>query len=82
MNDQIAENMSEAAERIREIADQIDELVAEASLLTRSAAPERFEGFKAYVFDHILEHVRKSNRYNQDLNDVADYFESQSEIAD
>jgi len=74
--------MNDTANRIREIADEIEELVNEVELLVRHGAPERLGGFQAYVFAQILEHVRKSNRYNQDLNDVAEYFESQSELED
>jgi signal transduction histidine kinase len=62
---------SDAAERILEIASEIDELIQEARRLTSQYAPDSYDTFEAYVFEQLEEHVRKSNRYNSDLTDVA-----------
>jgi hypothetical protein len=73
-------NNTERAERIREIRDQICELLTEAHVLAEdSLGHQRMGGFDAYVFEQINEHLEKGNPYNQDLEDVADAVESEGE---
>jgi len=66
----------EAADRVREIAEEIADLIHEAKSITRKHIKSQYEGFDVYVFRQINEHVQKGNPYNQDLQDVADALEA------
>jgi|ADurb_H2B_03_Slu_FD_contig_21_468556_length_471_multi_5_in_0_out_0_2 hypothetical protein len=67
----------EAADRILDIAYEIEDLVHEARRLAYRAAPERIDNWDAYVFKQIQENVRKNNKYNIDLQDVAEYLSNE-----
>lgn len=69
-------NKYEAVERVLEIKEHIQELVAEARGIARSFVGSGIHGLDAYVFEQILEHCDKGNPYNQDLNDVASMIEN------
>ena len=53
------------------------DLVHEARRLAYRAAPERIDNWDAYVFKQIQENVRKNNKYNIDLQDVAEYLSNE-----
>ena len=73
-------NNTERAERIREINDEIRDLLREARGLAKETLGfHRMGGFDAYVFEQIEEHLQKGNPYNQDLNDVAEAVESEDD---
>lgn len=77
--------MSEASERVHEISNEIYDLIDEARNLARIHYPSMIPNWDAYVFEQLKEHLNKRNRYNTDLNDVAnalDFEEDQNEEDD
>ena len=66
----------EAVERVLEIREQMMELIYEARSLAAEFIGSDIHGYDAYVFDALKEHLSKSNRYNQDLEDVANAIEN------
>ena len=72
----------EAVERVLEIREQMMELIYEARSLAAEFIGSDIHGYDAYVFDALKEHLSKSNRYNQDLEDVANAIENSSDQED
>ena len=69
-------NNIQKARRVRDIADEISDLVEEASNIARTTDGIFYDGFSTYVFDQIPEHIKKINPYNQDMNDLAEKLEN------
>ena len=65
------DNKFEAADRVKDIQTEIEELVMEARGLVMKFAPNDIDNLDAYVFEQITEHCHKTNPYNTDLGDVA-----------
>lgn len=66
----------QAVERVLDIREQMMELIYEARSLAAEFIGSDIHGYDAYVFDALKEHLSKSNRYNQDLEDVANAIEN------
>jgi len=66
----------EAVERVLAIRDEMYNLISEARGIAKEFIGNDIHGYDAYVFDQIREHLDKSNRYNQDLQDVANAIEN------
>lgn len=58
------------AMRVREIAQEIENLVDEAKHIAKSSGVF-YANYDAFVFQQILEHCNKGNPYNRDLMDLA-----------
>jgi hypothetical protein len=63
--------MSDASDRINEIADEIQTLVHEARSIAKEKSPGMLDNWDAYVFEQLEEHIDKANPYNTDLRDIA-----------
>jgi len=72
----------EAVERVLDIREQMMELIYEARSLAAEFIGSDIHGYDAYVFDALKEHLSKNNRYNQDLEDVANAIENSSDQED
>lgn len=66
----------EAVERVLEIRDQMYDLINEARGIAKEFVGDGIHGYDAYVFNALKEHLSKNNRYNQDLEDVANAIEN------
>ena len=66
----------EKANRIRDIASEISDLIRQARRLANDAVPSYAENWDAYVWDQMTEHLQKRNRYNTDMEDVANVVEN------
>lgn len=65
----------EKANRIRDIASEIYDLIQEARKLANGAVPSYAGNWDAYVWEQMTEHLQKRNRYNTDMEDVANKVE-------
>lgn len=70
----------EKADRVREIADEIRDLLKEAKKIARTTDGIFYEHYEGYVFEQIEEHLSKSNRYNKDFEDLANDLEGLGEV--
>jgi len=68
-------NNYEVANRIRDIASEIYDLINEARRLANKAVPSYARNWDAYVWAQMTEHLQKRNRYNTDMEDVANKVE-------
>lgn len=69
------------AERIRDIAIEISNLIKEVEDIVRSHNKGNIDGYlKAYVFDHIRECISKNNHFNTDLEDVSVWVDRKMQI--
>lgn len=66
----------EKANRIRDIASEISDLIHEARKLANDAVPYYAGNWDAYVWEQMTEHLQKRNRYNTDMEDVANVVEN------
>lgn len=68
-----------SAKTLRQIAEQIDDLVCKARNAYLDALDAGAEGnihnADAYVFEQIREHIENGNPYNQSLNSLAEALE-------
>ncbi len=64
--------MGKQADRIREIAAEMTDLVNEARNILRDKNSKLlYQHLNMYVFKQIEEHIQKSNMCNKDMEDVA-----------
>ena len=66
----------EAVGRVLAIRNEMYELINEARGIAKEFLGNDIHGYDAYVFEQIKEHLEKGNRYNQDLQDVANAIEN------
>jgi len=72
----------EKANRIRDIASEIYDLIREARKLANDAVPSYAGNWDAYVWEQMTEHLQKRNRYNTDMEDVANVVENRDNYED
>ena len=60
----------ESADRIREIGEEITELLIEARLIAEEQGLD-VRNLDAYVFNQIQEHIENQNPYNQSMEMIA-----------
>jgi hypothetical protein len=75
-------NNYEKADRIRDIASEISDLICEARELANDAVPSYAGNWDAYVWEQMTEHLQKRNRYNTDMEDVANTIENSDNYED
>ena len=68
-------NNYEIANRVRDIASEIHDLINEARRIANAAVPSYAGNWDAYVWEQMTEHLQKRNRYNTDMEDVANKVE-------
>lgn len=68
-------NNYKIANRIRDIASEIHGLINEARQIANAAVPSYAGNWDAYVWSQMTEHLQKHNRYNTDMEDVANKVE-------
>jgi len=67
-----------AADRIREIQDEIEELVYEAKMIQRDKLPDLNANQDAYLWQQLENHLAGVNPYDSSLKTLADEIEKNS----